>query len=59
MLKRLGFIQLTKEATHIQGGLIDHCYWVDKTMKWELPIVERYSPYHSDHDALLITLKRK
>ena len=58
MLRRLGFKQLMMEATHIQGGLIDHCYWLDQSKKWELPKVERYSPYHSDHDALLITLKR-
>ena len=59
MLEGLGFIQLVSEATHIQGGHIDHCYWLDKEGKWELPVVERYSPYHSDHDALLITLKNK
>ena len=59
MLRKLGFKQLMTEATHIQGGLIDHSYWLDKTKKWELPKLERYSPYYSDHDALLITLKRK
>ena len=59
MLEGLGFIQLVSEATHIQGGHIDHCYWLDKRGKWKLPVLERYSPYHSDHDALLITLKTK
>ena len=59
MLEGLGFIQLVSEATHIQGGHIDHCYWLDKEGKWKLPVLERYSPYHSDHDALLITLKNK
>ena len=59
MLEELGFIQLVSEATHIQGGHIDHCYWLDNKGKWKLPVLERYSPYHSDHDALLITLKTK
>ena len=58
MLEELGFKQLVREATHIQGNHIDHCYWLDKPKKWDWPIIERYSPYHSDHDALLITLKR-
>ena len=59
MLGGLGFQLLVKDATHIQGGHIDHCYWLDRSMKWEIPKLERYSPYHSDHDALLITLKKK
>ena len=59
MLQKLGFKQLMKEATHIQGGLLDHCYWLDQSKRWEVPKLERYSPYHSDHDALLITLKKR
>ena len=59
MLNGLGFQQMIKEATHIQGGHIDHCYWLDKKGIWNLPLMERYSPYHSDHDALMITLKKK
>ena len=59
LLGTLGFKHLLNEATHIQGGHIDHCYWLDQTRKWELPKIERYSPYHSDHDAMLITLTRK
>ena len=57
MLQKLGFKQLMKEATHIQGGLIDHVYWKDvRSPRFEEPTVERYSPYYSDHDALLVTL---
>ena len=56
-LEEIGFIQLVKEATHIEGGHIDHVYWLDRTGKWKTPDVERYSPYYSDHDALLVTLK--
>ena len=58
-LEGLGFKQLVKDATHTQGGHIDHCYWLDSSQKWEWPIMERYSPYYSDHDGLLLTLKKK
>ena len=57
-LEVLGFKQLVIEATHIQGGHIDHCYWLDKEKKWEWPTLEQYSPYYSDHNSLLITLKK-
>ena len=59
MLEGLGFKQLVKDATHVQGGHIDHCYWLDKTKEWELPHLEHYTPYYSDHDGLLVTLKKK
>ena len=56
-LTYLGFKQLVKEATQIEGNVIDHVYWRDGKNMWEDPIIEQYSPYYSDHDALLITLK--
>ena len=59
LLEGLGFNQLVKDATHVQGGHIDHCYWLDKTKKWEWPELQRYSPYYSDHDCLLLTMKKK
>ena len=55
-LSCLGFQQLVKEATQVQGNVIDHVYWRDVNETWEIPIIERYSPYFSDHDAQLITL---
>ena len=58
-LEKIGFKQIVKNATHIEGGHIDHCYWLDKKENWELSKLERYSPYWSDHDALLVTLIRK
>ena len=58
LLTRMGFKELIDEATHIQGGHIDHTYWIDPDGRWQSPSVERYSPYYSDHDGLLITLKR-
>ena len=52
-LEANGFIQLMKEATQIQGRIIDHVYinCVDMVLD-----IERYSPYYSDHDAILISL---
>ena len=58
-LEKLGFKQIVRKATHIEGGHIDHCYWLDKTQIWEQPKLERYSPYWTDHDALLVTIRRK
>ena len=56
-LANLGFVRLTKEATHIEGNQIDHVYWKDVGGTWEDPNIERYSPYFSDHDAQLISLR--
>ena len=52
-----GLQQLIQDPTHIMGGHIDHIYWKDDQNLWMDPIVERYSPYYSDHDGLCITLK--
>ena len=57
-LKDNGFVQLVTEATHIEGGWIDHAYWLDSDKKWKTPALERYIPYYSDHDVLLITLEK-
>ena len=59
MLEKIGFKLLTREATQIMGGDIDHIYWRNRSKDMELPTVERYSPYYSDHDGLLVTLRRK
>ena len=59
MLEKLGFKQLVTDATHIEGGHIDHCYWLDGRGECKLPTLEKYSPYWTDHDAILETLKRK
>ena len=55
-LENQQFRQLVKEPTHIRGGHIDHVYFRDDTNEWEQPVLERYSPYYSDHDCLCITL---
>ena len=56
-LRKNGFSQLVREATHIRGGLIDHAYWRDTNRVWDEPIIERYTPYYSDHDGVCTTLK--
>ena len=53
------FNQLMREPTHILGGHIDHIYWRDDDHMWMDPVVERYSPYYSDHDASCITLVKQ
>ena len=57
-IEKLGFKQLVKKATHVMGGLIDHVYWKDTSDIWKEPEIETYSPYYSDHDATLVTLKK-
>ena len=54
-LLSLGFDQLVHEPTHIRGRHIDHVYFWDPTDKLK-PIIDRYSPYYSDHDGILITI---
>ena len=53
----MGFNQLVQEATHIQGRHIDQAYFHDPTGKLS-PIVERYSPYYSDHDGICIIIPK-
>ena len=57
-LLKQGFIQLVEKATHVMGGSIDHAYWIDESEKWAMPKIEIYSPYYSDHDAILVTLEK-
>ena len=49
-----GFTQLNDEPTQIQGRQIDHMFINQPTL---VRGIERYSPYYSDHDALLLTLR--
>ena len=53
-LLQKGFKQLVKEATHFDGGHIDHVYLRSEGL---LATVELYSPYYTakDHDALCIS----
>ena len=53
----MGFNQLVQEATHIRGRHIDQAYFLDPTGKLR-PIIERYSPYYSDHDGICIIIPK-
>ena len=57
-LETNGFRQLVHEATHIRGRHIDHAYWRDSEGTWSEPVVDRYSPYYSDHDAIGLTITK-
>ena len=58
MLEAQGFEQFVKEATHIQGGLLDHAY-INKSNRSIEVDVSLHSPYYcaKDHDAILIHLQ--
>ena len=53
-LEELGFKQLIHEPTHVRGRTIDHAYLLEEKRTMKI-VIERYSPYYSDHDALCIT----
>ena len=53
LLLGYGYSQLVKEATHIKGRQIDHLYIKDQS---EVIDLQRYSPYYTDHDAVLLSM---
>ena len=57
IMKDNKFKQMATDATHNQGGHLDHVYYRpgDATHQVQLDI-ERYSPYYSDHDAHCLTV---
>ena len=58
-LKSVGFKQYQQGATHIKGGHIDHLYIKHEGPRSINVETERYSPYYTDHDAILIILTPK
>ena len=52
------FKKIVNEATHIDGGHIDHGFILNKGNYEETIIVEIVPKYYSDHDALCISLKK-
>ena len=48
---KCGFIQLVKEPTHNQGGIIDHCY-ISKNVIPSSVLLRQSSVYYTDHDIL-------
>ena len=58
-LYSMGFIQLVIEATHIEGNILDHVYVRPcKNIKISKPLYQLYYPNYSDHDAVLVMLKK-
>ena len=57
-LENLGFSQLVEEATHLQGGHIDHVYSNHNNEVYDVSVM-LYSPYYTskDHDALFVTVR--
>ena len=55
-LEKIGFLQKVTEATHIQGRIIDHCY-VKESEEFRMKDLKLYSPYYSDHDAILVVFQ--
>ena len=56
MLPRKHQQQADSRTPYIQGRHIDHAYLLDPTGKVH-PIIERYSPYYSDHDGICIVIQ--
>ena len=55
-LKESHFDQIVKQATHIEGGLIDHLY-IKKREGEDISVtVEVLPKYYSDHDCICVTL---
>ena len=55
-LEQNGFTQLMKEATHIQGRLLDHFYFRPRKNYQLKTEVFRYSAYYTDYDAICTTI---
>ena len=56
-LKELGFQQIVTQATHIDGGVIDHLYITEggsTKLDW---ILEYVPKYYSDHDGLCLSIR--
>ena len=54
-LTEIGFQQIVTEATHIDGGAIDHIYIRQECNRFEWSL-ELSPKYYSDHDGLYLTL---
>ena len=55
-LSRLQFSQMVGRATHLDGHILDHVY-VPQTKTNQVELKHHYC-YYSDHDAILVRLKK-
>ena len=56
-LLSIGFSQLIKNPTHIDGGLIDHLYFHPIGEMLNIT-VEAFGKYYSDHDAICTAVQK-
>ena len=57
VLEGMGFKEIVREATHTDGGHLDHAYVLNLGSLREGTVVQLASKYYSDHDALCIIWK--
>ena len=57
-LEEKSFIQIVNQATHIEGGHLDHAYVRNVGNFEEVPYFHLAPKYYSDHDALCISWKK-
>ena len=53
------FRPIVNEATHIEGGHIDHAYILNHGNFEANPDIEILPKYYSDHDSICISLRKK
>ena len=54
-LENWNFKQLVQNPTHIQGGVIDHCYLSNNLPLGSISISQK-SVYYTDHDIIEVTI---
>ena len=55
-LENWNFKQLVQNPTHIQGGVIDHCY-ISNTFPIDSLVVSQKPVYYTDHDIIKVTMR--
>ena len=57
-LDKISFRQIIREATHIEGGHLNHAYVLNIGNFEEIPDIQLIPKYYSDHDAICISWKK-
>ena len=57
-LERKSFSQIVNQATHIEGGHLDHAYILNGGNFEDIPDIQQTPKYYSDHDAICITWQK-
>ena len=57
-LENWNFKQLIQNPTHIQGGVIDHCY-ISNNLPLDSISLSQKSVYYTDHDIIEVTINEK